>query len=134
LPIGLLVSLLVLAVLLCGGGAAAIAVVTLGRSPIRTPLSRPATFPVHGRLIIGGGCSGFGYSDIGDGTEVTLTDDAGKVLSVGQLSSAGGCLWNFTLPDVPVGGKFYGITISHRGTVHFTEKELRAGVTLSLGS
>jgi hypothetical protein len=118
-------------VLFIGGGVTVGALVYLGKTPVSVPgVSR---FTAHGDITIIGDCSGFGYSDIRSGTEVTLTDDAGKVISVGHLVSTGSCTWDFTLPDVPPGGKFYGVTISHRGTLHYTEAQLRANIHLSLG-
>jgi hypothetical protein len=118
-------------VLLLAGGVTLGALVYLGKTPVSVP--GVSHFTVNGDLqIVGGDCGGLGYGDITTGTEVTLTDDSGKVISVGQLMGASACKWTFTLADVPAGGKFYGITISHRGTLHYTEAQLRQGVHLSL--
>jgi hypothetical protein len=34
---------------------------------------------------------------------------------------------------VPAGKKFYGVSVSHRGTVQFTEQEIKAGPGLTIG-
>jgi hypothetical protein len=92
-----------------------------------------STFHVPGTLTINGvDCDGIGYGDLREGTEVTLTDESGKVLAVGELARTGACSFTFSL-DAPTGKKFYGVTISHRGTVHYTEDELRHGLQLSIG-
>lgn len=79
--------------------------------------------------------SGPGYGDIHPGTEVLLSDETGKTIAVGHLerdySRAGA--YTFKLTEVPAGLKFYGLTVASRGTVHFTEAQLRAGPHVSLG-
>lgn len=112
-------------------GAALLTLALLGKSPVSIP-GVPSTMTVHGRMVIASDCTSIGYGDISDGTEVTLTDQDNKVLAVGHLDG-GGCSYQFELDQVPTGEKFYGITVSHRGTVHFTEAEMRAGPVLSLG-
>jgi hypothetical protein len=77
-----------------------------------------------------------GYSDLQEGTQVTVTDQSGAVvalgtLDVGQAQSDSVCVFPFTL-NVPAGKGFYGIEVSHRGVVHLSEAELRAGPQLSL--
>jgi len=97
-------------------------------------LRGPAPFTVTGTLTIEDDCTGWGYDDLHDGTEVTLTDENGKLLAVGQLTRTSTCSFTFTLENVPPGRQFYGITISHRGTLHYSEQQLRQGVELSIGS
>lgn len=77
-----------------------------------------------------------GYTDIAEGTEVVISDDAGKTLSIGRLgagsfNSDGACSFPFTM-TVPAGKRFY-ITVSHRGTVKMPEAEVTKAA-LSLGS
>jgi hypothetical protein len=118
-------------VLIAAGGVAVAYVAFPGVVP--APLQRQQTFTATGTFTILGSCSGWGYGDIHDGTEVQVTDDAGKVVAYGHLASAGSCRWTFTVKDVPVGQKIYGVTVSHRGTIHFSEDEMRSGIDLSLG-
>jgi hypothetical protein len=89
----------------------------------------------------GATCSGMrGYDDIHAGAQVVVTDQSGTViatgsLEAGQLLGSGAdrvCRFQFQLP-VPTGKSFYGVTVSHRGTIQYTESALRAGVHLSLG-
>lgn len=128
--LGLILGLVAAAVvLLVGAGVLTLAL--LGKSPVSVP-GIQSTMTVHGRFQINSDCGSMGYSDISEGTEVTLTDQDNKVLAVGHLNGAG-CSYAFELDNVPTGEKFYGISVSHRGTVHFTEAEMRAGPVLSLG-
>ncbi len=91
-------------------------------------------------------CAGSGgYSDITGGAAVTITDQAGTVIATGQLgngsadvdSSTGtpvDCVFSFSVPHVPDGRTFYGVTVSHRGAVQFDAGNAKSGdVALSLG-
>lgn len=127
---GLVVGLILAALVLVGGGVAlALALTHAG------PIAGPSTFTANGTLTMKTGCESIGgYGDITTGTQVVLTGD-GKTLSVGTLASTHSstqCAYTFTLEKVPAGLKFYGVTISHRGTVQFTEADLRAGINLTL--
>ncbi|MEO3759783.1 hypothetical protein ABGB19_16035 [Mycobacterium sp. B14F4] len=106
--------------------------------------SRP--FTLEGALAVysdvgltgGPGCRGTGgYSDIGPGTAVTVSDEDGTLLAKGALGAGygeqGWCSWSFRVTDVPGGKKFYKVEASHRGEVNFTESEAREGVQLQLG-
>ncbi len=117
-------------VLLAGIGVGGYAL--LARSGTSLP-GHPAKITVNGSLIITGGCDSFGYGDIKAGTQVVITDEHQTTLGVGQLTTAGTCRWTFQVPGVPAGKSFYGVTISHRGTIQYTEAQLRQGVQLSLG-
>lgn len=91
-----------------------------------------------GVLRLGSTCTGTGgYDDIHAGTQVVATDQSGTVIATGALltgePSDGACRFRFTV-TVPAGRKFYGISVSHRGTIQYTENELRHGVGLCLGS
>lgn len=81
-------------------------------------------------------CSGWrGFDDIRGGTEVVVTDSAGKTLAVGQLQtgkatgvtaddSATGCRLAFSISGVPSGVGPYGVEIGHRGVNHYPEGQL----------
>lgn len=96
------------------------------------------TFLIHDSgLENGETCWGDGgYSDIAPGTQVTVTNEAGTVLAIGKLGTGSGtilgCSFSFTV-EVEAGHKFYGFEVSRRGTVRYTEAEIRDGVELSLG-
>lgn len=100
------------------------------------PLDSDPSFSVFGTFTLNS-CERLGYSDISDGTEVDLTDAAGRIVSYGQLSEVTSAIcstvYNFSLPGVPSGLPFYGVTVSHRGTIHYIESQLRSGLSLSLG-
>lgn len=84
----------------------------------------------------GGACGGTGgYSDITLGAQVVISDDAGQTLTISHLESGAGdvgrCVFEF-IADVPAGGGYYGVTVTHRGTVKEPESEL-PNVTVTLG-
>jgi hypothetical protein len=120
------ISLILLAGVVVGG------YVLLGRTGTSLP-GRPATFTVSGTMQITGGCAGLGYGDIRAGTQVVITDEHQTTLAVGELEADGSCQWSFRIDKVAAGHSFYGVTISHRGTVQYTEAQLRQGVHLSMG-
>ena len=83
---------------------------------------------------------GGGYSDIHEGTNVTVRDEAGKILATGALQrghyEADGCVYDFEVSDLP-DTKFYQVEVSHRGEITYSEDELNASgwnVALELGS
>jgi hypothetical protein len=123
---------------LAGGGLAVIVLLavafTVGMTHGRGgPSPGAATFFVNGTLDIASDCDSWGYDDIRDGAEVQVTDASGRILAVGNLTGSG-CHYSFTIPNVPAGLSLYGIQVGHRGAVHYSETELRAGPALSLGS
>lgn len=98
--------------------------------------------------------------DITDGTQVTVLDSAGHVLgtgslaednsseatklvqqydqlqtSLGQLGGGSGMsIYSFKLTGLPGGQSRYGITVGqNRGTIYFTEHQMRTGPGLDLG-
>jgi len=110
--------------------------------------AKPATFLATGSLtLIGGaleianldsGCQGSDhYSDLVPGAQVTIADASGKTVGVGELdagsTTSDGCALPFDVSNVPVGSKFYKVSVAHRDGVQFTAKEMRAGITLSIG-
>lgn len=91
-------------------------------------------------------CQGLGgYSDLRAGTQVVVTDAAGKKLAVGALVAgragdfstesdgtqrAGSCSLSFAVSGVPRGVGPYGVEVSHRGVQNYNETELDRGVML----
>lgn len=140
------------ALLLVAGGAVAVTVFVMSASK-PTPPAGPATVTAYGQMNLSLGgfawnrnpaeCWGRGgYDDIREGVNVTITDPEGKVVALGKLAKglpviiddrASSCLFRFEV-EVPAGLKFYGIEVSHRGVIQFTQDELTGkGVTLTLG-
>lgn len=123
----------VIAVLAIGGAAAGFAVAGTGTA-------RPLT--VYGSMTIDyESCSSAAadYPDIGDGTQVVITDPAGTVVATSALGTGGpvpgpmgGCNYPFTAAVV-AGQPRYGVTIGRdRGTVWFTAAQMRRGPDLIL--
>lgn len=82
-----------------------------------------------------------GYTDISDGTAVTIGGATGQTLAIGSLdagrvttnaSNNAECQFGFSVP-VPAGQSLYTVTISHRGTQTFTPDQVTQGIELSLG-
>ena len=98
--------------------------------------------------------------DITDGTQVTVLDSVGHVLGTGSLAEdnsseatklvqqydqlqiglgqlgggPGMSIYTFTVTGLPGGQPRYGITVGqNRGTVYFTEHQMRSGPGLDLG-
>lgn len=129
---GLVVGL-VAAALVLFGGSAILTYVVIGHGTVSIT-GAPRTFTTNGTLTISGvDCGSWGYGDLKTGTEVTLTDETGKVLAAGSLTQIATCSFTFTLERIPPGRSFYGVTISHRGTIHYTEAQMRSGLQLSIG-
>ncbi|GAA2180975.1 hypothetical protein GCM10009785_13990 [Brooklawnia cerclae] len=136
----------------CGGGGSGVS-----DTPTPTPTPTPEEFSVLGYLTIdqaaiyasdGDSCTGYdGYSDIGEGTQVKVSDASGKVIAIGDLSSGtardnypqlqGTDACEFMISAVvPVtGDDIYGIEVGSRGVVNF-ERETWGDIThvdLTLG-
>lgn len=86
-----------------------------------------------------GGCQGTGgYSDIGEGAQVTIYDDAGKIVGTGHLEhsavvESSSCTFDFSV-EVPDSKPFYQVEVSHRGKITYSAADVKAGkVQLSLG-
>lgn len=144
-------GLWVLAVLVVVGGGVTAAALLTG--------SNPATFTVNGTFVLNGNqgtafdttsgdmavssdnsCFGTsGYNDVQQGAEVTISSASGTTLVVGALQggtyTAGtGCQFTFSVAGVPSGRGPYGVSVTHRGTTHFSEQDMESGaVALSLG-
>lgn len=88
-------------------------------------------------------CDGSGgFSDIQSGGQVTITDDGGKTmglgnLSAGELQSDGNygndCRFTFTVKDVDPSAKYYKVKIGHRDGPTYTLDDLKKGPALTLG-
>ncbi|MEV0616179.1 hypothetical protein AB0I81_22890 [Nonomuraea sp. NPDC050404] len=81
---------------------------------------------------------GGGFDDLREGAQVVVSDAAGKTIALGQLGAGSwkrgvGCIFLFTVADVPGGLDFYGVEVSHRGRVQYTAAQLAAPVELSIG-
>ncbi|PYC83489.1 hypothetical protein C7C46_08880 [Streptomyces tateyamensis] len=74
-----------------------------------------------------------GYTDIREGTSVTVYDAAGAVVASGSLGagadspSRSGCVFPLAVSGVPSGAKFYQVEISHRGKLTVPADEARSG-------
>lgn len=110
-------------------------------------LARDSTITVDGTLVLvdrtsyknsGVSCDPKGgYSDIGPGTQVVVSDAAGTTIGIGELDRGAnrpdGCTFTFRVEGVPTGHDFYGIAIGKRGTMRYTPDQLTKLVELSLG-
>lgn len=106
----------------------------------------PSTFTARGTFELsdtsdGNACGPpAGYTDLAAGAQVIVSTD-GHTVGIGKLSTGvptqGGlvCLYLFVVKGIPLGHKFYGVEISHRGTVQESAKDMMDGnVALSIGS
>ena len=87
----------------------------------------------------GGTCEGTsGYSDIASGTQVVVADGSGRTLATTYLGEGSGgdtkCVFDFSF-QITEGASDYAVTISHRGTQHYTFTQLlNDGLHLTLGN
>lgn len=96
----------------------------------------------NGEIHIGDTCVTLGgYTDISEGTAVTVGGDKGQTLAIGSLrqgsvtgqaGQAASCEFGFDV-QVPAGLSLYTVTISHRGMQTFTPDQVAAGIQLTLG-
>jgi hypothetical protein len=132
--------------------AAAMTAFVVGGSPIPVAAPSvspsPAVFRVIGAITLSGTddhtglfaehCAGKrGYDDIRGGAQVVVSAD-GKTLAVGSLDPgvmiSMDCRLTFTIKDVPGGLPFYGIEVSHRGELKYTQQQLDGLIELTLGN
>ncbi len=83
-----------------------------------------------------------GYSDIRPGTQVVVTDPAGKTIAVGALGTGanrtrsasylGDCEFPFRV-TAPAGHQFYGVEVSRRGRLQYPAERLSGPLELTLG-
>jgi hypothetical protein len=141
--------------------AVAVLVVVAGGALAVWRLTSAGTLKVSGTVTIGRGgferaggdylgatetsCSATGgYGDIRQGAQVVVSDAEGTTIALGVLGAgaadlegdgrARSCTWPFTVDGVPTGHAFYGVEVSKRGRIQFTERELGEPLRLSLGS
>lgn len=150
---GLIVALVAAIVVAAGAGAAVTAFALRSSSePSGGATASTGPVAVHGTLTLadavgvlnidGRSCTGMeGYDDLAEGAQVVVTDQTGAVvgtaqLSYGDLHGSGmtrSCVFSFDVL-VPPGRPFYGITVSHRGTIQFSGDQIGSGgVALSIG-
>jgi hypothetical protein len=135
--------------LFIGGCAVVLVAATIATTVALTTggtASKSNTIEVNGRLTLtgrstmsNGSCLGDGgYDDIHGGAQVTVTDQADTVVGIGALANGsridGGCEFLFIVKSIPAGKSFYGVAVSHRGTIRFTEAQMKDRVALTLGS
>lgn len=84
-------------------------------------------------------CAGMGgYSDIAEGTSVTITDGSDRTIALTHLEKGiyidgvPGCMFGFQV-KVPANLNFYGIQVSHRGNVQFSKSDMKSGPGVTLG-
>jgi hypothetical protein len=80
-----------------------------------------------------------------DGAQVTVTDDAGKVVAVGEVvvdpnpfspphaEPDWHCRFDLTVPDVPDGSPFYGLEVARHDAVNYPRRDLDDPVKLIFG-
>lgn len=78
-----------------------------------------------------GTCTGTsGYDDLAGGTSITVYNNNGKVISVGQLDDGheidGSCLFTWSISGVPK-SPFYKVEISHRGQLTYSYEQAKKG-------
>lgn len=77
-----------------------------------------------------------GYDDIRGGAQVTVTDPNGKVIALGKLDEgkatvgsdqrATECVFPFKVDGVPASHGFYGVEVSHRGVLRYSEADIQS--------
>ncbi|MEV0759505.1 hypothetical protein [Nocardia sp. NPDC050435] len=86
----------------------------------------------------GVGCEGFRSSPIKEGGPITVIDGEGKTLAGGSFSGGRwvtgrqGCVFSWTIPNVPAGSKSYQVMAGQRAKAGpFTETEIRNPLSLT---
>jgi hypothetical protein len=125
-----------------------IAAISVARGVVDTAAkaAKPTSFTARGSFDLidnddGGACDPpDGYSDLVAGSQVIITS-GGKTLAVGELgaghpeSDNTTCHYTYSVKDVPLGYKFYGVEISHRGVIQESAADMEDGkIALSIGS
>lgn len=136
----LLIGLGVLAFLLIGGLGATFAY-TRTVNPEHAITGTMTLFDTSGYANGADGCAGQdGYGDIHTGAQVTVSDEAGKILATSSLGrgddSRPYCVFTFRVDGV-ANAKTYQVEVSHRGKVAYSSSDLASKgwkVGLSIGS
>jgi hypothetical protein len=71
---------------------------------------------------------GHGLDDLGPGTQVTVTNQAGTIIGIGELDDgylreSVVCVFRFKVSNLPR-SDFYSVEVSHRGEVRFSFSKL----------
>jgi len=152
-PRGLIIGIVAGAAVVAVAASAGTAAMLMSGGPVKTVAAKVAavtasTLVVNGTLTLHDedlsagldGCGGQGgYSDINAGADVTVTDGAGAIVGLGHLGSpdqvgSEDCSFPFSVSDVPAGKGFYGVEVSHRGSLKYAEADLASPLELTLGS
>lgn len=118
-----------------------------GKSPVEAvkAAAGPSAYRITGSMTLASGYAGYnpcagkgGYTDIRAGAQVVITDSAGATVAIGSLDAGSvddrGCVLPFSVPNVPAGKGFYGIEVSHRGSLKYSEAEFSTrNMDLTLG-
>ncbi len=124
--IAALVAVVVVGIVLTGRGSGARLTPTFSMSGSLTLVDDNSTFT-------SGGCEGSGgHDDIYTGTNITVYNNAGTIVGVGNLGfgvrqDSDECYFTFSIPDVPAAQGPYQYEISHRGRLTISEADARAG-------
>lgn len=131
------------AIVLVGSGAALGVFLLTSKTDVVDVLSPNMTVSGTVELALedmvnwGSGCEGRkGYDDLKVGAPIVITDAAGKTVAIGKIDEAkeidSKCVLSFRIGGVPKGGDFYGVAVSHRGTVQYSADEMAKPLELSL--
>jgi len=85
----------------------------------------PGTMTVEGSVIVEGCTASSQVPDLDTGTQVVITDQTHAVVALGALETAGPCDWTFRVPGVPTGRAYYSIEVGRRGTLTYSEDQIR---------
>ncbi len=124
-----------------------LAIVAIVAGVLLVPRLAPADLTITGEVLLhdtrinttGNSCRGSGgYDDLREGAQVVVTDATGKSIGIGTLgtgvSNTNICTWEFSV-TVPAGGGIYGVEVSHRGKLQYSEADLAGRpLKLSIGS
>jgi hypothetical protein len=119
--------------------------------------AEPDTFTISGFMHVGS--DGFGrvgefcypdagFTDIGTGTDVTVTNSRGRVVAISALRGEGTyvdpldlgprmamtCEFTFRVRGVPEGEQFYAVEVGSRGVVRYTRNQLNQDIAMELTS
>lgn len=125
-----------------------------GKLPIAAPATTAqatlSTFHLLGQFTLKLGaferltdttCTGYeGYSDIAEGTTVTVSDQTGTIIATGRLvggttsPGSGICMFRIDVPDTPDGKTFCQVEVSHRGKQTYSAEQAKGdGIAQILG-
>jgi hypothetical protein len=129
-------------------------------TPAPPPPTTPAVFQVTGKFYLSlpdfvwnsdpPTCEGQdGYDDLKVGARVVISDAGITTIAVGSVTEsipitewddgledyrASACTLRFLVTGVPAGKGYYGVEVSERGRVDFSEAEMRKELELTIGS